>query len=854
MADTPLKNQIIAWLKSHNYWFQYSGNQILEGLELTDTEIDKTYQFFKEDMDLLPLSDAARAVVGYVEIEELASGIIKPLLLQTIKNIEHVNALAPNQSIPISPNLTIVYGANGSGKSGYIRLLNNSFNSRGDKQILHDVFDVKKGEPGCTFTFQSDSTPYDLVYPTQKANFEFSQYSVFDTHSIKVHLEGDNKLNFTPSGFEFFEEALSIYETLKAKLTAEINSLRPPNPYIHFFVYDNPIKVLIEALGSDTDIEELKKHGTYTDGDADRLAFLIAKREELKTLDIPKKIAAWQLLQSQLAEVVERLNAAFDLLKQSSIERIKNLISDYIKFLELSKQEGISSLTSYQIEQVGSEEWREFIKAAKDYASIIVPEEVEFPKEGDRCVFCLQPLQANELKLIKAYWDFLKSEAEGKVNRILQEIRELEKQLKGLFPVKFDDSTKLYEYINLVDPAFCVKWKEIVLSLEMTKQNAIQNLQNRNSDLPMQPCDYLVADFSVFAAKIEKEIKELFEKNPQKELEDLEKEIQYLTDKNLLNKLLEQVIVTVNGYKWAEKAERALSAFNTKSITLKQGELFSLHITEKYTKVFNEECHKLNAPKVVEINQKNSKGSTLRKLQIEGISANNILSEGEQRAVSLADFLTEVQLDPSNKGVFFDDPVTSQDHYRREKIAERLIELSKEKQVIIFTHDIAFFIRLKINAEAQKIESKINTMRNTGKLPGVISEDLPWIAQPIKGRIGVLKDRMVKLKKVEGAGDPDEYLFALKSWYGLLREAWERAVEERLFKGVVERFNLGIQTMRLKNVVITKDLLDEIEKGMTDSSSWIHDSAAGLNPAIPDTNKAEADLKLFESFAAKCVA
>jgi len=31
-----------------------------------------------------------------------------------------------------------------------------------------------------------------------------------------------------------------------------------------------------------------------------------------------------------------------------------------------------------------------------------------------------------------------------------------------------------------------------------------------------------------------------------------------------------------------------------------------------------------------------------------------------------------------------------------------------------------------------------------------------------------------------------------------LREAWERAVEERLFKGVVERFSIGVQTLKLK--------------------------------------------------------
>lgn len=112
----------------------------------------------------------------------------------------------------------------------------------------------------------------------------------------------------------------------------------------------------------------------------------------------------------------------------------------------------------------------------------------------------------------------------------------------------------------------------------------------------------------------------------------------------------------------------------------------------------------------------------------------------------------------------------------------------------------------------------------------------------------------MRLKKIKQEASEDEYFFAAKAWYLLLREAWERAVEERLFKGVVERFSLGVQTLRLKKVVITDDLITEIEHGMTESSNWLHDAGAGLNPTTPDTTKAKADLKNLEEFAKKCVA
>lgn len=854
MPETLLKNKIIAWLKGYDYWFQYAGNRLLEGENISDALADSTYQLFKADYDL-KAAEGERAEIVFNEITGNVAAVAGNLQLQLIKEIENVNALATGQSIPINPNLTIIYGGNGTGKSGYVRLLNNAFSSRGDKKILPNVFsDAATGEPACKFTFQSTAAAYDLAYPLQKSNLEFSQYSVFDTHSIKVLLEQNNKLDFTPIGFEFFDKALKLNEAIKTRLYSEIKANRPINEFERYFVNENEIKKLIITLGANSNEEVLKATGLYTEEDASKLAALIAKREELKALNIPKRITELQKLLSQSIEFTKRQQAVLDYLKPEDIEHYKSLIRSFHKFQELAKQEGVKSLEDYNIEVLGSNEWKEFIKASKNYASAI---EINrnakvYPSDEDNCLFCLQPLTEKENSLINSYWSLLKSEAEGELNRIIQAIRELEKEIKGLLPIKFDDTTTLFEYVNSNDVAIADKWKDLVSTSEITRQNIISNLANKNLDLPILHFSVSTSEFDITVSELEKTIEDLFQKNTSKELTELEIQIQFLTDKSLLGKLLEQILVFVASHKWAAKAENSASVFNPRSITIKQGELFSAHITDKYTDTFKKECKTLNAPMVVQIAQKNAKGSTLRKLQVAGMVANSILSEGEQRAISLADFLTEVQMNPNNKGVFFDDPITSQDHHRREKIAERLVELASRKQIIVFTHDIAFFIRLKIFAETKGIQYGFTTLRNAGGNPGVISPDLPWIAQSVKKRIGTLRDRLVRLKKIERTGNEDEYLFAAKSWYGLLREGWERAVEERLFKGVVERFLLGVQTQKLKKITITDKLLDDIENGMTESSSWVHDAAAGLNPTPPDTTKAEADLNSLNDFSAKC--
>lgn len=441
------------------------------------------------------------------------------------------------------------------------------------------------------------------------------------------------------------------------------------------------------------------------------------------------------------------------------------------------------------------------------------------------------------------------------MNRTRQKIKDVVKTLKGHIPVKFDESLSLYEYLNSVDPVLVAKWKTIVSNTEIIRQNLIQNLDNHNYNSHVTHFTNNTSDFNKISHQIKQEIDALFVKKPDQEIATLSFQLLLLTDKSLLSKLYPDVLKFINEHKWADAAEQSQIAFRTNSITTFQGTLFARHITDKYSTTFIEECVKLHAPNIVEISQQNSKVKSSRKLLVAKQSASQVLSEGEQRAISLADFLTEVQLNPNNRGVIFDDPVTSLDHERRAIIAKRLVDISEKKQVIIFTHDISFFAKLTSFAELnQSISLTKTSIRKFGNSIGLINPEIPWIAQKISDRVKYLRNDLVRVKKIESEGDEDQYNQQVKGWYGMLREAWERCVEERLFKGAIERFSGEVHTRPLSRIEINPELIAMIDEGMTQSSNWVHDQAMGLNPPIPNTLKAEADLNLLVSFAERCKA
>lgn len=854
MPVSILKNQIISWLKEQDYWLQYAGNELLEGKDPDQQLITGTYDIFCSEYKLIP--ETPKPAIQFMPVQgnqQVAAGELK---LQGIKEIDHVNALATGQAIPVGPGLTIVYGANGAGKTGYIRMLNNAFIARGDKQILQNVYErAAAGEPSCKFIFQAgEAAPYELAYPGNKESVEFSQYAVFDSYSAKIQLENDNKLHFTPNGFQFFEQLIELFEGLKEKLNQSVLAKRIANTFLPLFVNDNAIRTAIVGLGAQSNEEELKKLGNYDAASTTRHAEITGKIAELKALNIPKKILELQALSKQLGEYIAGQQKILDCLTTAETENYKSLIEAYHGFQKLVSEQGVKSLEKYNIEKIGSPEWKDFIKGAKKYAGSLADGE-NYPGENDRCLFCLQTVTDKEQELMNAYWNLLASQAETELAQTIEKIKGALKKLRELPAVSFTDGVSIYEYIHEKNPEIALRWKEDCLAIENARLAAIDNLSNCYFDKEFVCFEKKTAELIPLRDALDQTVQDLMRKNPQREIEELERELQFLNDKNVLSKMLAAVLDFVAAYKWAAKAEGCLTAFRTNGVTTKQGALFAEHISDRFTQSFSDECKLLNAPSAVNIVQRNVKMSTLRRLQVAGETANRILSEGEQRSISLADFLTETGIDPYNKGIIFDDPVNSLDHLRKELIAKRLADISAQKQVIIFTHDLSFLIRLKIEAENNPaVQLALTSIRRSSRTAGIILPEIPWIAQNIKSRIGTLKDKLVRVKKTEKEASEDDYAAAAKSWYLMLREAWERAIEERLFKGVVERFGFGIQTQKLRKVEITPELLDAIEEGMTESSKWVHDSAAGLNPVTPDTDKLEKDLKFFEAFAEKCMA
>jgi energy-coupling factor transporter ATP-binding protein EcfA2 len=232
-----------------------------------------------------------------------------------------------------------------------------------------------------------------------------------------------------------------------------------------------------------------------------------------------------------------------------------------------------------------------------------------------------------------------------------------------------------------------------------------------------------------------------------------------------------------------------------------------------------------------------------------GLSVSSVLSEGEQRAVAIASLLAEVRTASYPSGLIFDDPVSSLDHVWRHKVAKRLVEEGRRRQIIIFTHDIVFLLAIEKECARQTVPMLCDTLRGSSAGAGVCnSNDAPWAAKQVGKRVDYLYARCSDAEKRYENKQMDEYQTLARDCYDLLRQCWERVIEEVLFNRVVERFDPEVNTLSLKQVSIDDDDYLNIDSAMSKCSECLHDTSPAVNKPAPTPKELRQDIESLGNF------
>lgn len=592
------------------------------------------------------------------------------------------------------------------------------------------------------------------------------------------------------------------------------------NPFPPLFEGTSVIKEGIERLGAATDLVKLNETSIVSESDRALQAEIDSKLTMLKAQDVDKRRRELGLVRQALVALKAQISNVEAQYSNEYSTTLKTALDGHRELQAAVDREGLNQFASDKFQGVGSPEWKAFLQSASNFSQTLG---ANYPqKEGDHCVFCRQDLSAAAVELIERYWDFLKGERAAKLKASEASLTRFKEALKSLSHKCPDQDSPLVTWISAKDSGF-ISELEDYFGCRETEASAfldcIERLEwksiSRTTGVDLQRLDRLLV-------QLDEEVKNLNVDNVAKEVAQLQGQLTLLKHRSKLAEHHAEIEAYALTCKWVEAAKTFKRKFSTKPITDIQKKIHDELLSRQYIQVFHQECAKLKAPYKIDLGQKGSGGKTLRYLSVEGIQSGQVLSEGEQRAIALADFFTEIEMSRINGGIIFDDPVNSLDHYRREIIARRLADAAKNRQVVVFTHDLSFICDLRHAAEEAGVSldghwiDKRPDMQNFET--GVVHLD----RAPVSERDYLDPTEAERcLQDANRSVDPRDKARAVRDGMSSLRSSYEAFILLELFAGTVTRFDKQINHSKFEHAFVPPAFVEIVCKKLKYLSGFV---------------------------------
>lgn len=780
--------QFEEWLSEQPYWLQDAVWHIYHGHPIDESKIS-----VYADMCI---AQAKKENVKYKHLGENESrktpGEDRISVLK-LSDIVGVNALATDASLDFSENgVTVIYGLNGAGKSGFMRIFKQLSGNPYEEPIQPNVFSKTASEkPSCKFLIAENGEQKEITcnLSSKSEDNPLASCDVFDTRISNAYITSTNNVSYQPFVFTVLSEISKIADRVKVHISSMISAITVTNVKIPDEFSNREDAFWIQNLEARSSIPE-----KYTEWSEEHKK---SYEELIKLLDTEKTKGELELLHAQynaVTPILDDLNAASNAIQNDELPKAYDVyLSDKSK-LEMAAK--LFADTAYDQDKisVSSTDWKSLWCIAKRYyeAYLCKYNGKHFGEDGSICPLCHQTISGTSLVRFKSVNEYINGTCSENYNNSKSNLKKL---LIAIVNRRYSASQIKMQLSSLFDEDEVKVIESAFLNIEVN--SAIGDVESAYVSLKIVNIADAIKLLSEKSKVIDEQRNFLENALQDKELAKHQKEFLDLKYHKWVfdNKSnIDAVILNLRKLKELERSQKFLS---TNKITTESNALADALITDAYIERFTKELKTL-APKIQAKLEKapSKKGNSPYKVSLNTETGGkykpeDILSEGEQRIVALAAFFADATGRNEQTPLIIDDPISSLDLNYEASATHRIVEIAQHRQVIVFTHRISMLTGIEEACIKLGVPHKENYIRSTVRGKGV-SDFADIYRGDVKKHLTGIRSRINDVKKK----DPDslEYLDAIGRICQQFRICVERSVEDVLLQGMVHRFNRRIMT------------------------------------------------------------
>jgi energy-coupling factor transporter ATP-binding protein EcfA2 len=806
---------------------------------------------------------ATRVIGGAASFAELDPMVIPvprssdpSVQLTGIEDLDGVNALLNGQRLTIpASGLTIVFGNNGSGKSGYARLVKHLVRARHSEQVLADVFDGSRpAEPRATVRALIGGVETTIAWP-EDAPADLSRISFYDEACGNTYIRTESEISYRPPALFLLDGLIGVCDGVRAEVDSALQANASAVANLPALPTATAAGKFLAGLHSGLTASDIDSACAVEDDVEERIEALADEEARLRVGDPEQERRRLSTIRDRLKAMPARLESELRRIETESLSEIRDRV-EAAQGLRAAADLAASAVFSEElIDSVGSTAWRALWESARRYSLAQVYPRQPFPVTTNdaRCVLCQQELDEPASDRLRRFEAFVQDDTQQRAESVEREVAGVLERLDAPIEMSADLASGVealrtigHDDVDAVEP--------MVARLEARRERFVGDLSTFDGGLDADVRG-LVDRLRRAVEQVNESIDGLNQVAYDAELESVVRQREELTARAHVAEARDRIVAEVARIERRSELDEIRRSTATTGITTRAIELTREHVTDLVRDRFTRESDRLRLERVTLADAGGTKGALHHRPALVGAVREGalaaVLSEGEQTALGLAGFLTQVQMEQSGSAVVLDDPVCSLDHVRRGYVAARLAELAVARQVVVFTHDVAFVSELKAGAKSAGVIVAERSIERRGSAPGVCIETHPWKAKDVGERLGHLDAELARVKRERSVWTEEEYDKECAEWSGQLSETWERLVRVEIVDRVFDPSSLEVRPkmFRLLSKISEEDDA-EFQAAYGRCSQWArrHDKSAEVNYVAPTIGEMEAESALIRAF------